>query len=107
MPRRDAVSRSIVERHLEARALLVAGHVAELGQRLQLASSIFGRPLRELVGVGVLEGVLVLRAAGAAVDLEVLHGLQVERRSRRPWRAWAGGASMISLRVGLALARAA
>ena len=31
------------------------------------------------VGVGVLERVLVLRAADAAVDLQVLHRLQVER----------------------------
>ena len=76
-PRRDAVSRSIDERELQAPGLLVARDVGELGQRAQPARAP-RRPGGELVGVGVLERVLVLRAADAAVDLQVLHRLQVD-----------------------------
>jgi hypothetical protein len=60
-------------------ALLVRSLVAELGQRARSSSREARGPLAQLVGVGVLQGVLVLRARGAGVDLEVLHGLEIDR----------------------------
>jgi hypothetical protein len=80
-PMREAVSRSTVHREREAGALQVAREVA---QRAELAHEARG-PLGELVGVGVFEGVLVLRARGAGVDLEVLHGLEKDRDALDAW----------------------
>jgi len=57
--------------------LLLAAHVVKLGP---LAKG-FEKPRRlsrQLDGVGVLERVLVLRAAGLGLDLQVLHRLQVD-----------------------------
>ena len=62
---------------LQTVGLLVAGGVGEFGQRAQTVEQLVG-PGTQFGGVGVLQNVLVLRAADAAVDLEVLHGLHVE-----------------------------
>ena len=63
MPRRDAVSRSMVSDTWRPGGLLVARDVAAASASLRSSASELRRPLRELVGVGVLERVLVLRAA--------------------------------------------
>ena len=77
MPSRDAVTRSIVELNARGAGLLVGGHVFQFGQLLQLRHELVG-PLVQLVGVGIFERVLVLRAAHAIVDRDVLHRLHVE-----------------------------
>ena len=57
--------------------LLVGGHVFELGHLLELGHELVA-PRVELVGVGILERVLVLGAADAVVDGDVLHRLHIE-----------------------------
>ena len=57
--------------------LLIRGHVFQLRQLLQLRHKFVG-PLVQLVRVGIFERVLVLRAAYAIVDRDVLHRLHVE-----------------------------
>ena len=61
--------------------LLVGGDVAQLRQLLQLRQQP-RRPVVELVDIRVLQRVLVLRARQAAADVEVLRGLQEQRRAR-------------------------
>ena len=61
MPKREAVSRSIVSVSVGAGGLLVGGDVAQLRQRLQLGQDL-RRPGVELVEIGVLQRVLELRA---------------------------------------------
>ncbi len=90
------MSRSMVSGHLEAGVLLVARDVPELGERLELLRATFGRPDGQLLRVRVLERVLVLRLAHAAVDLQILHRLQVERRSPRPSPSFGASRAMIS-----------
>ena len=68
-PSRDAVSRSIVEVQLEPVGLLIATRRRAARAACAASSSELRRPLGELVGIGVLERVLVLRAADARVDL--------------------------------------
>jgi hypothetical protein len=72
--RRRAVDR---ERRLEALVLLLAPHVVQLGTRAERGEDA-RRLARQLARVGVLERVLVLRAADAGRDGEVLHRLEVE-----------------------------
>ena len=60
MPRREAVTRSMIEIDGAAAGLLVGGDVFELRQLLQ-AGDEEGGPVVELVDVGIFEGVLVLR----------------------------------------------
>ena len=78
-PSRDAVSRSIVDVRLQPAVLLVAGDVGELRQRAQRVDAAAATHVRKLGRVGVLERVLVLRAADAVLDGQVLHRLHVER----------------------------
>ena len=103
-PRRPAVSRSMVHVRLQALVLQVGGHVGELRQLRAGARPRARSTSRSSVEVGALERELVLRAAHAVLDREVLHRLHVERdavlardallqalhhhrgtRSRSPW----------------------
>ena len=104
-PRRDAVSRSIVSDMLQAGGLLVARDVARARAASASASSICGAHSASSSAFGVLERVLVLRAAHAAVDLQVLHGLQVERDRRRPAASFGGRRAMISAALALRSSR--
>ena len=61
----------------EALILLVARNVLDLRQLLQAIDEL-GHPGVELVGVGVFEHELVLRAADGVVDGQILHRLHVE-----------------------------
>jgi hypothetical protein len=63
-----------------AAGLLVARHVAQLRQRLHLVEDL-RRPLVQFVEIGVLQGVLVLRARRAPADIDVLRRLQKECRA--------------------------
>ncbi len=81
--RRDAQARGRVavdrERHLETGGLLVARDVLSIGRSpCGAPSTSRGAQIASSFGSGVLERVLVLRPADAAVDLQVLHRLQVE-----------------------------
>ena len=78
MPRRAALSRSMFDPQLQAGGLLVGVHVAQLGQLAQAVQHA-RRPGAQLVQVGVLQGVLVLRARAAPADAHVLHRLQEQR----------------------------
>ena len=60
--------------------LLVGGDIRQFGQALHLAEQ-FGRPFGQFRLVRILQGVLILRAADAAVDLHVLHGLHEKRNA--------------------------
>jgi len=62
---------------LEAGVLLVRGHRAELRQLAHRGEQL-GRPARELGRIGVLDRVLVLRAADPRVDREVLDRLEID-----------------------------
>ena len=62
--------------HLQAGDLEIGGDVLELGQLLQHLDHL-GRPGAQLVHVGVLEGVLVLRPRRPTAGAEVLHRLEV------------------------------
>ena len=78
--RRDAEARGGVavddERGAEAVDLLVAGDVGDDAvESFELVDELVG-DLRELDGIGVFDGVLVLRARDAVFDGEVLRGLQ-------------------------------
>ena len=77
MPKRDAMSRSIVKRQRRAGVLLVGRDVAQFRQGLQLVEDL-RRPGVELVEIGVLQRVLELRAREARADGDVLRRLQVE-----------------------------
>ena len=77
-PRREAVSRSMVERGEQALILLVAGDVANFRERLQFFDEA-RRPMAQLVGVYVFQGVLKFGAADAIFDGEILHRLHEER----------------------------
>ena len=65
------------QRGHEAAVLLVARHVAQLRESPEPLDEPRG-PLGELPRVRVLEGILVLRAAHAILDGQVLHRLHVE-----------------------------
>src|SRR5579863_4953711 len=85
--------------------LLIGGHVAKLGQLLELRHQNVG-PMLQFNRVGILEGVLILRAADAVFDGQVLHGLHVEgdaldffQRGLEPANDVAGGD--LAVRQGL------
>jgi len=63
----EARGRVAVERdaELQARSLLIGGHVFQLGQLAQSLDD-FGRPLFQLVQICILDGVLVLRTRRTA-----------------------------------------
>ena len=58
-------------------SLQVAGHVRELWERLEAADEVRG-VTRELARVGILQAVLVFRAAHDVLDRDVLHWLHVQ-----------------------------
>ena len=62
--------------------LLVAVDVGEHGGLLLQRGRDLRRPFVELLQRGSLQGVLILRVAGAAADADVLHGLQEQRGAR-------------------------
>ena len=78
MPSRDAVSRSISRLRLEAAGLLIAGDIAQFGQRRKLIEHS-RRPRCEFLRIGIFQAVLILRAADAILDGEVLHRLHEHR----------------------------
>ena len=63
---------------LQALVLQVAGDVGEL-RNLRSRSTSLGTQTAQLVGIGVLDAELVLRAAHPVLDGQVLHRLHVER----------------------------
>ena len=69
------------EARLQALVLLIAVEVHDAGDGAKLALHHAG-PVRELVQVVALHGELVLRAAGAAADAEILHALEKQARAR-------------------------
>ena len=68
------------QRNRETTGLLVGRNVFQLGQTLELRYKSI-RPVVELIGIRIFEGVLILRAAYAVVDRDVLHRLHIERNS--------------------------
>src|SRR5579862_1640511 len=72
-----------VDRQRQHRAvgLLIGCDVLQLRQRLQLRQQ-FRRPLVQLVEIGILQRVLILRARCSAADIEILRGLEKKRRAR-------------------------
>ena len=94
--RRDAEARGLiaVDRRASASCPAICWSVAtsrSSGKRLQLVEHL-RRPGVELVEVGVLQRVLVLRARGAAADVHVLRRLQEQLARPRPCRASAAAA---------------
>ena len=83
--RLNAVARSRIavdrQRQHAAGGLLVGGHVAQHGQLLQLREQP-RRPVVELIDVRILQGVLILRARGAAAHIEVLRRLHEQGGAR-------------------------
>ena len=73
--RRGAVELDI---RLQPAILQVAGHVCELRHLLQPVDELV-HPGAEFAGIHRLDGELVLRAADASLDRQVLHRLHVER----------------------------
>ena len=65
------------QERLQAQVLVVAGHITELRQRLQLLHKA-RRPEAQLLRIGIFEAVLILRAADAVLDGQVLHRLHEE-----------------------------
>ena len=61
--------------------LLIGGDIFEFRQLLQLVDELVG-PLVQLVDVRIFERVLILRAAHAVVDGDVLHRLHVQLDAR-------------------------
>ena len=57
---------------------MIAAHVAKLRQRAERVHQL-RRPLIQLLGIGILETVLELRAAHTILDREILHRLQKQR----------------------------
>ena len=103
--RRDAEPRRGVavdhQARLQPRVLLVAGDVAQLGQRLQAARRAAAPRRASSSASAILEAVLVLRAADAVLDRQVLHRLHEERDARRPWPARGCSRRMTSLALAL------
>ena len=62
----------------ESLVLLVGCHVAQRGQGLQPVQQLRG-PGTQLGGIRILEAVLILRAAHAILDGQILHRLEIER----------------------------
>jgi hypothetical protein len=60
-----------------ASGLLVGCDIPQLRQRLQLVEDL-GRPLVQLIQIGVLQRILILRTCQAAADIDVLRHLQKE-----------------------------
>ena len=79
--RRYAVARSSDpvddQLRLQAQALLIAGNVAQVRNGLELLDEAI-RPLAQLFRVRVFQAVLVLGAADAVLDGQILHGLHEE-----------------------------
>ena len=85
MPNREAVSRSIARR-LRAPGLLIGGDVGSAGSRRSALDKL-GAHAASSAASGMLQAVLVLRAADAILDRQILHRLHVQRDARAPWRA--------------------
>ena len=65
------------KRGRQSRGLLVGRYVAKLRQPLQLLHELC-RPRVQFVLVGIFERVLILRAAYAVLDRQILHRLHVQ-----------------------------
>ena len=87
MPSRDAVTRSIDQRYRQAAGLLVGRHVLQFRQCFSRVDESAG-PSLSSAGIGVFERVLVLGAAHAVIDRDVLHRLHEQLDALRPVRAW-------------------
>ncbi len=68
---------------LQPAILVIAGHVGQLRHLLQPLEDL-GNPLGQVRRIHGLEGELVLRAADAVLDRQVLHRLHVERNALHP-----------------------
>ncbi len=77
MPRREAVVAVEHQRRLQPLHLLIAGHVAQFRQLLQLGQHL-RREGVQFVRVGIFQRVLELRAAHAVLHREILHRLHVQ-----------------------------
>ena len=64
------------QRGLQTLVLLVGVDVDQLGQRCAASGARCGAHSKSSLGIVALQGVLILGAAGAAADAEVLHRLQ-------------------------------
>ena len=71
----------------ETGSLLVGGQVAQLRDRLQFGHEL-GRPVIQFARIGIFQGVLILRAAHAIFDGEVLHRLHIERNAIDLFQIW-------------------
>ena len=69
-----------IDVELQAVDLLIARDVGQLRKLPEFLHQL-RRPLRQFRCVGILQGVLVLRAADAGVDLHILRGLHEERNA--------------------------
>ena len=65
------------QRYRQAAVLLIGGNIGQLGQLLQLRDEPAG-PEVQFVRVRIFQRVLVLRAADAVVDGDVLHRRHVQ-----------------------------
>ena len=77
MPKRDAVTRSIMSETALAPGLLVRSDIFKLRQFLELGDKAIG-PVIELIDVRIFERVLVLSPADTVIHGDVLHRLHVE-----------------------------
>ena len=75
---REAVTRSMIERSGQAGGLLIGGKVAQFRNDRQPGHQLAAQKFSSCE-VGIFQGVLVLRAAYAVLNGQVLHGLHEER----------------------------
>ena len=75
---REAVTRSMTSCAGQSLRLLIGGHVAQFGNRFQFVDE-FGGPEVQFVGIRIFQRVLILRAADAVFDRQILHRLHVQR----------------------------
>ena len=88
---------------LEAIGLLIGRNVGEFGTLAHFCEQA-RRPRGEFVWIGIFNRVLILRAAHARIDGQILHRLQINRDARDQLQLWlqarddladAGGADVV------------
>ena len=78
MPKRAAVAAIVLNHGLQAAVLLVAAHIGDDRNGLQLLDHLGGKPI-EIVQIVALHGELILGVALPAADAQILRGLQIQR----------------------------
>ena len=78
MPSREAVTRSMTSFACEPDRLLIGRDIRQLGSVRNFSTSFVG-PRIQLIAFGIFQRVLILRAADAIFDRQILHRLHVKR----------------------------